>query len=117
MADADVELLQVSSRRKRRRDGGIHRCGAAKTVAAETVIRYLIERYPRSNIDLSPGTRQDLWRHGILRGMRKASLLLCLLLPLTINAQQLSIDAMIDRDMASMLSTYKMLHAAPELSH
>jgi amidohydrolase len=49
--------------------------------------------------------------------MRKASLLLCLLLPLTVNAQQLSIDAMIDRDMASMLSTYKMLHAAPELSH
>jgi amidohydrolase len=49
--------------------------------------------------------------------MRKASLLLCLLLPLTINGQQLSIDAMIERDMASMLSTYKMLHAAPELSH
>jgi len=49
--------------------------------------------------------------------MRKASLLLGLMLPLTINAQQLSIDAMIDRDMASMLSTYKMLHAAPELSH
>ena len=49
--------------------------------------------------------------------MRKASLLLCLLLPFTVNAQQLSIDAMIDRDIASMLSTYKMLHAAPELSH
>jgi len=49
--------------------------------------------------------------------MRKASLLLCLLLPLAANAQQLSVDAMIDRDMASMLSTYKMLHAAPELSH
>ncbi len=49
--------------------------------------------------------------------MRKASLLLCLLLPLTVNAQQISIDAMIERDMASMLSTYKMLHAAPELSH
>ncbi len=49
--------------------------------------------------------------------MRRASLLLCLLLPVAINAQQLSIDAMIDRDMASMLSTYKMLHAAPELSH
>ena len=49
--------------------------------------------------------------------MRKAFLLLCLLLPLTANAQQPSIDAMIERDMASMLSTYKMLHAAPELSH
>ena len=49
--------------------------------------------------------------------MRKASLLLCLLLPVTINAQQLSVDAMLDRDMASILSTYKMLHAAPELSH
>ena len=49
--------------------------------------------------------------------MRKASLFLCLLQPTTIAAQQLSIDAMIERDMASMLSTYKMLHAAPELSH
>ena len=49
--------------------------------------------------------------------MRKASLLLCLLLPVVVNAQQLSVDAMIDRDMASILSTYKMLHAAPELSH
>lgn len=49
--------------------------------------------------------------------MRKASLLLCLLLPVVINAQQLSIDAMIERDLASLLSTYKMLHAAPELSH
>lgn len=43
--------------------------------------------------------------------------LVFLLLPITINAQQTSIDAMIERDMASMLSTYKMLHAAPELSH
>lgn len=50
--------------------------------------------------------------------MRSASLLLVVfLLPLTITAQQLSIDAMIDRDMASILSTYKALHAAPELSH
>lgn len=44
-------------------------------------------------------------------------LALIILLPLTINAQQLSIDAMIERDLASMLATYKMLHAAPELSH
>ena len=36
---------------------------------------------------------------------------------LNANAQQLSIDTMIDRDIASFLSTYKMLHAAPELSH
>jgi amidohydrolase len=49
--------------------------------------------------------------------MRKPYLLLCLLLPLTVNAQQLSIDAMIDRDMASVVSMYKTLHAAPELSH
>ena len=36
---------------------------------------------------------------------------------LTVNAQQLSLDAMIERDLASLLSTYKSLHAAPELSH
>src|SRR5215213_4435393 len=39
------------------------------------------------------------------------------LLASTINAQQLSLDAMIDRDIASWLSTYRNLHTAPELSH
>jgi len=34
-----------------------------------------------------------------------------------VNAQQSSIDSLIDRDIASLLSTYKILHAAPELSH
>ena len=38
-------------------------------------------------------------------------------LAFSVNAQQLSLDAMIDRDIASWLSTYKTLHAAPELSH
>src|SRR5829696_5434033 len=38
-------------------------------------------------------------------------------LSVNINAQQLSLDAMIERDLASLLSTYKALHAAPELSH
>jgi hippurate hydrolase len=32
------------------------------------------------------------------------------------NAQQ-SLDALIDRDLASLVATYKTLHAAPELSH
>jgi len=36
---------------------------------------------------------------------------------LNVNAQQLSLDAMIERDLAGLLSTYKSLHAAPELSH
>ena len=51
--------------------------------------------------------------------MRIGILLVTLLtgVVLNANAQQLSIDAMIDRDIASFLSTYKMLHAAPELSH
>src|SRR5947209_11313201 len=31
-------------------------------------------------------------------------------------AQQ-SLDAMIDREIAQLVTTYKMLHAAPELSH
>ena len=34
----------------------------------------------------------------------------------SVNAQQLSLDAMIERDIGSLLSTYKALHAAPELS-
>ncbi|HEV2836118.1 MAG TPA: amidohydrolase [Pyrinomonadaceae bacterium] len=36
---------------------------------------------------------------------------------LNVNAQQLSLDAMIERDLAGLLSTYKSLHTAPELSH
>src|SRR5947208_14433487 len=30
---------------------------------------------------------------------------------------QQSLDAMVDREIAQLVSTYKMLHAAPELSH
>lgn len=33
------------------------------------------------------------------------------------SAQQQSLDALIDRNIASLLETYKTLHAAPELSH
>ena len=40
-----------------------------------------------------------------------------IVLAFSVNAQQLSLDAMIDRDIASWLTTYKSLHAAPELSH
>ena len=39
------------------------------------------------------------------------------LLALNVSAQQPSLDAMIDRDIPSLLTTYKTLHAAPELSH
>ncbi len=35
----------------------------------------------------------------------------------TVGAQAQSLDAMIDRDLASLVATYKTLHAAPELSH
>ncbi|HKS09153.1 MAG TPA: amidohydrolase [Pyrinomonadaceae bacterium] len=51
--------------------------------------------------------------------MRKLTLALALLLSVFINsnAQQTSLDALIERDLASLLSTYKALHAAPELSH
>jgi len=51
--------------------------------------------------------------------MRKLLLVSVVLAMLTsnINGQQLSLDAMIERDIASWLSTYKTLHAAPELSH
>jgi amidohydrolase len=51
--------------------------------------------------------------------MRKLVLVFAVLTALSfnVNGQQLSLDAMIDRDIASWLSTYKMLHAAPELSH
>ncbi len=34
-----------------------------------------------------------------------------------VDAQQQKLDAMIDREITSLVATYKMLHAAPELSH
>jgi amidohydrolase len=51
--------------------------------------------------------------------MRKLTLVLALLLSASINtnSQQTSLDALIDRDIASLLTTYKTLHVAPELSH
>ena len=52
--------------------------------------------------------------------MRNRNCLLLIVLVLSvsarINAQQ-SVDAMIDSDIVSLVSTYKTLHAAPELSH
>ena len=43
--------------------------------------------------------------------------LLLLAIAANANAQQPSLDPLVERDIASLLSTYKMLHAAPELSH
>ncbi len=41
---------------------------------------------------------------------------LCVLFSVTARAQQ-SLDALIERDLASLVATYKTLHASPELSH
>src|SRR5436190_10539405 len=51
--------------------------------------------------------------------MRKSFLVSAVVavLALNVSGQQLSLDAMIDRDIGSWLTTYKNLHAAPELSH
>ena len=51
--------------------------------------------------------------------MRKLLLVPAILVLFAINAgaQQPSLDSMIDRDLPSLLTTYKSLHAAPELSH
>ena len=51
--------------------------------------------------------------------MRKLFLVPAILVALAFNVsgQQLTLDAMIDRDIAAWLTTYKSLHAAPELSH
>jgi hippurate hydrolase len=40
-----------------------------------------------------------------------------LVMPVNGRAQQQSLDAMIDSDLASLVATYKTLHASPELSH
>ena len=51
--------------------------------------------------------------------MRKLLLVGAAITALAINgtAQQLSLDAMIDRDIAGWLTTYRNLHTTPELSH
>src|SRR5947208_9747945 len=50
----------------------------------------------------------------------KKSLLIAFLIAVpfivSVRAQQ-SLDAMIDREIAQLVTTYKMLHASPELSH
>ncbi|HKO98789.1 MAG TPA: amidohydrolase [Pyrinomonadaceae bacterium] len=50
--------------------------------------------------------------------MKTRSLLFIIVLSVAVtgHAQQ-SLDAMIDRELASLISTYKTLHASPELSH
>lgn len=50
--------------------------------------------------------------------MKKFCLLLVVFLVLPIGvAAQASLDELLDRDIASLVETYKQLHAAPELSH
>jgi hippurate hydrolase len=51
--------------------------------------------------------------------MKRTILFVCLfgIVVATPTVGQQSLDALIDRDIASLVGTYKMLHAAPELSH
>ena len=49
--------------------------------------------------------------------MRKLFLLITALAVLALNVNGQSLDAMIDRDIASWLTTYRNLHTTPELSH
>ena len=49
--------------------------------------------------------------------MRKLFLLITALAVLALNVNGQSLDAMIDRDLPSWLTTYRNLHMAPELSH
>jgi amidohydrolase len=52
-----------------------------------------------------------------MQNKNRLMLFFCLpLLVANVHAQQ-QLDALIDRDIASLVETYKMLHAAPELSH
>ena len=49
--------------------------------------------------------------------MKKILLAFSLLVVVATSTFAQSLDAMIDREIAQLVSTYKMLHAAPELSH
>jgi hippurate hydrolase len=52
----------------------------------------------------------------IMKRLYFLTLLFSILLATPTRAQQ-SLDAMVERELAQLVSTYKMLHAAPELSH
>src|SRR5713226_1903791 len=52
----------------------------------------------------------------IMRKTKLIAFLFGILIASPVVAQQ-SLDAMVDRELAQLVSTYKMLHAAPELSH
>jgi hippurate hydrolase len=61
-------------------------------------------------------------RHALHSKMKlnQITLVLCLLgtvLSTTVQSQQPTLDSLIDREIGSLLATYKTLHAAPELSH
>jgi amidohydrolase len=45
------------------------------------------------------------------------AVLISLLLPVAAGAQQAAVDKIVDEELPSLVSTYKQLHAAPELSH
>src|SRR6266850_4700348 len=51
----------------------------------------------------------------LIRILIAVGLLTCCF-PLAVPAQQ-SLDSLVDSNLASLVATYKMLHAAPELSH
>jgi len=51
----------------------------------------------------------------LIRTLIAVGLLTCFF-PLAVVAQQ-SLDSLVDSNVASLVATYKMLHAAPELSH
>ena len=52
-----------------------------------------------------------------MQNIKVVLLILAIVAALALNVSGQSLDAMIDRDIASWLTTYKNLHAAPELSH
>src|SRR5438445_13539414 len=51
-----------------------------------------------------------------MKKIKSLFFLLTILIAAPASAQQ-SLDAMIDREIAQLVTTYKMLHASPELSH
>src|SRR5258707_14997863 len=55
-------------------------------------------------------------RKFIMRKTKLIAFLFSILIASPVVAQQ-SLDAMVDRELAQLVGTYKMLHAAPELSH
>src|SRR5215467_15382447 len=56
-------------------------------------------------------------RHIVRSGVILSAILMCAVVAYSLGADQPSIDQQVERELPALITTYKMLHTNPELSH